>query len=277
MTVRALHHAFLAMVVVLVSTQASAYSLKDHRQLTEAALAAIQPCLPEPIEAGEIQALVSANLWEDKNLIEKWFLYSHFYQPRTHLQMVRASSRARVEYIQNRLERAGLSSQQKIHFVGSLLHHLQDMTVPMHVLPVNHFWTDGFEKLPVTVQAELQFGSCAELLEQAFQTDALALHQQTAEETLDEVLNGSLSAISLDRTEIPLTWFWEEGNNGEFGSYGVLGNRFGTNWLSLPGRTFRVETSEYQRYKFRRLKSALRVSQLILVKSWLLGNLGATH
>ncbi len=267
----------LALVPQAMSSTVHAYSLKDHRQLTEAAFQSIERCFPGSIEPSEAAEVVSANLWEDKNLIDKWFKYSHFYQPRREVGMLRANSQARVQAIQDRLDRGGLSRPKELDLIGALLHHVQDMTVPLHVMPVNHFWTDGFEKLAVTSESRLQFDSCENLLIQALAIDAVGLHHQTALETYEDVLDSTLQAASPPGFSIPLTWFWEEGAGGEFGSYGLLGNSFGKNWLSIPGQRIRVENLEYSRYKFRRLKSALRVTQLILVKSLLTKNLAATQ
>lgn len=259
----------IALASRLMSQPVYAYSLKDHRQLTEAAFQSIERCFPGSIEPSEAAAVVSANLWEDKNLIDKWFKYSHFYQPRHEVGMLRENSQARVRAIQDRLDQGGLSRPKELDLIGALLHHVQDMTVPLHVMPVNHFWTDGFEKLAVTTESRLQFDSCETLLMQSLAIDAVGLHHQTAVETYEDVLDSSLQATSPQGFSIPLTWFWEEGTDGEFGSYGLLGNAFGKNWLSIPGQRIRVENLEYSRYKFRRLKLALRVSQLILVKSLL--------
>lgn len=225
----------------------------------------------------EAAAVASANLWEDKNLIDKWFRYSHFYHPRNEVGILRANSQARVQAIQRRLDQGGLSRQKLLDLIGALLHHVQDMTVPLHVMPVNHFWTDRFEKLEVTSESRLQFDSCASLLARGLAVDAVGLHHETAAETYEEVLNSALQASAPAGFSVPMTWFWEEGAAGDFGSYGILGNSFGRNWLSMPGRRIRVENEEYSRYKFRRLQSALRVSQLILVKSLLSKNLAATH
>jgi hypothetical protein len=161
--------------------------------------------------------------------------------------------------------------------VGYLIHHIQDMTVPLHVMPVNHFWTDGFEKLEASITPSVNRFSCEALLEEALEVSALSLHHRTASATLDQTLNGALTASYPWGFRVPLTWFWEEGSGNQFGSYGVLGNSFGLSWLKVPGQDFRIEQQEYVSLKANRLAAAEHATRLILLRYWLLGAFDAAQ
>jgi len=278
-------------LVFLGSSDAWAFSLSDHRQITEAAFRGIQSCLPSPISDQDARTIQEANLWEDINVLKKWFGYSHFYHPESpsaplHAEELgfRKDSRARVVLAQALLEKGEPERSHKLHLIGALVHHLQDMAVPPHVLPVNHFWTDGFEKLKVTLPPRPAFESCEELIQVAMSSDPTALHHETANETLHEVLEGHLSGITTHRdgrqpevTQIPLTWFWEEGVGSSFGRYGALGNAFGMTQLTGRDRKILIESTEYARYKSHRLHMALRVTQIILARYWFSGLLEAVR
>jgi len=272
----------LILTVGFTSIPCLAYSLKDHEQITWSALRGIQPCLHSSVDESQGLQLVRANLWEDKNLLNKWFRYSHFYHPDqdSDLGILRENSRARVSDLEKKIERALLDPaprKQLLQLLGYLIHHIQDMTVPLHVMPVNHFWTDGFEKLEVSIAPTVSRLSCEALLEEALEISAPSLHHRTAAATLDQTLNGALTASYPWGFRVPLTWFWEEGTRDQFGSYGVLGNSFGLSWLKVPGQNFRIEQQEYISFKASRLAAAEHATRLILLRYWLLGAFDAAR
>jgi hypothetical protein len=218
--------------------------------------------------------MVEANQWEDLNILRKWTEYSHFYHPEHGFRSLRGTSRDRILDLEGQL-RATHDGGAKEVLVGKALHHLQDMAAPPHVVPVNHFWTDGFEKLVVQVEAKFSFASCEALLEQASRTSVSELHQTVAEETLKSVRTGSLRGVrvgaSLRRVALPLIVFWSPGGRGDWGEYGLVGNAFGDERLQSSMGDFQVAPSEYRNLKQERLQAALRASQLFLTRSVVLG------
>jgi hypothetical protein len=268
---------------------ALAYSLEDHEQLTRAAFRAIRPCLSSvgkeegAVPASEEDQVVKANLWEDRNLLNKWLRYSHFYHPEhdgLEVEGIRENSKARILDLEDRMQEAVRDSapiEHRLRLLGFMLHHVQDMTVPLHVLPVNHFWTDGFESFETPVNEILAFDGCEALLGEAARLSAVDLHEEVARATLKDTLEGTLQASLPAGLSIPLTWFWTEGSNRRFGSYGVLGNSFGMSWIRSDQQNFVIRQQEFARYKAARLGAAQAASQLLLMKQWLLGALDAAR
>jgi len=260
-------------LILCTSSWAWAYSLNDHRQITERALDVVERCTGEPITLDIRSMIVKANVNEDTNLIRKWFVYSHFYHPSERDQAPssrRANSRARVSVLQTELDSTspppGGGLRYSLMLLGYLIHHLQDMTVPPHVVPVNHFWTDGFEKLPIRLELSLPEVDCDSLLTDSIRLDPLELHHQTAIETLNEVNHGELTASIPHDSPIPLSWFWAEVPGAKFGKYGALGNSFGLSSVSSPNGNAIIDRSEYLRYKSHRMASALRVTELLVLR-----------
>jgi hypothetical protein len=251
-----------------------AYNLTDHAQLTRTAAASVSKCFPGTLSPLRVQSMVEANQWEDMNILRKWTEYSHFYHPEHDFRSLRATSRDRILDLESQL-RAPHEDDAKDTLVGKALHHLQDMAAPPHVVPVNHFWTDGFEKLSVEVEPTFAFTSCKDLLEQASKTSLSELHQAVAEETWRTVRTGSLQGVRTGSSPrsmaLPLILFWSPGGGGDWGEYGLVGNAFGDERLQSSMGQFKVPPSEYRRMKQERLQSALRASQLFLARSIILG------
>ncbi|MFN7685650.1 MAG: hypothetical protein ACK5QT_09610 [Oligoflexia bacterium] len=263
------------LTLLFFSPQAHAYRLDEHERLTLSAFTAIQSCIEGSFYENPLQsmlvAVVNGNLNEDRNVLNKWFRFSHFYHP--HWQdsgsgLFRSNSRSRILQAASKIA-PGAPATAK--WLGALLHHIQDMTVPLHVIPVNHFWTDGFEKFTTSFSGALAFESCDLLVEAALRATPTELHQAVSEDTLRSSLNDHLLASSPSGLKIPLTWFWEEGVNGDFGRYGVLGNSFGMTWISALGRPLRIPQHEFARFKRERLEAAERATQIILMRAWLSG------
>ncbi len=214
--------------------------------------------------------MVEANHWEDLNLLRKWTSFSHFYHPEHDFRSLRATSRDRALDLEEQLRNPHESDREAL--IGKALHHLQDMAAPPHVIPVNHFWTDGFEKLTLTVAPSFGFASCQDLLDQASKVSLSELHQSIAEETWKSVRTGSLRGVRVSGSvrkhlALPLLMFWNPNGPGEWGEYGIVGNAFGAEQLNSSMGKFEVPAAEYRRLKQERLQSALRASQLFLARS----------
>jgi hypothetical protein len=272
---------FLALGSLVCAERVHAYSLDDHEQITRAAIRNMERCLESDLDGDSTLRVVKSNLWEDKNIFNKWIRFSHFYHPEhPELGALRDNSRARVVQLQDLIEdlvQVPGQTSKRLKYLGYLIHHIQDMSVPLHVLPVNHFWTDGFEKYELTLGPSSQDESCKDLIQEALQTSPVELHQSVAWETLELSRNGELTASYPWNHKVPLSWFWEEGSNDEFGGYGILGNSFGMSWLSTRSQKFRIEQQEFARFKTSRLAAAERATRLILIRYWLLGALDAAR
>ncbi|NDD92896.1 hypothetical protein EBZ37_12505 [bacterium] len=155
------------------------YSLNDHAQLTRAAAESLSQCFPGRFTSRAVESMVRANQWEDQNLLRKWVRYSHFYNPEREFSSLRLTSRDRILDLETKIKARGPGPVSK-KLIGETLHHIQDMSAPPHVIPVNHLWTDGFESLQVTVEKRFDFTSCSELIDQATQISLPEIHVQLA-------------------------------------------------------------------------------------------------
>lgn len=268
----------LPTLAILFPSPSPAYSLSDHRQITLDASQLVLDCYPGTLNHQEIESLIDANLWEDQNVLRKWTEYSHFYHPEHDFRSLRATSRDRMLNLESQLKRRPPASRS-LDLLGKALHHLQDMTVPPHVVPVNHIWTDGFEALPTgpSPLSRTRAGAdCTELLNTSSLTPLSELHQSLAEQTWRLVRDGSIPALRVShgterRTRLPLQAFWSTNGASEWGSYGIFGNAFGSERLSAPMGTYRIRRSDYVAVKAARMQSAARASALAIARVLLLG------
>jgi hypothetical protein len=144
---------------------------------------------------------------------------------------------------------AGVNAATEAYaLLGAMLHYLQDMAVPSHVIPVFHptRWvsSDAFDDYPVVEPAarpdcqRLGLASAGDLPEQL-----LSLLESTAASTRAAVAQRPTSGGA------PSGWdrFWrpEIAADG-FARYGCVGNKFGQGRLSCDGQASAVEAATYQ-------------------------------
>ncbi|MGZ3724797.1 MAG: hypothetical protein ACXWQQ_03325 [Pseudobdellovibrio sp.] len=160
-----------AVGVLLSATSLYAYSVPDHRLITQLAIQELKECqmLPAMINNDSATAVIlKADLDEDnylKNGFKKLFEYSHFYNPFRPLQkeLIRAhhADAAVTEYTKNILD--GFSSDQRKQLaqgnqqlIGQIIHLTQDASSAPHVLWINHGMADGFENKVSISEFELR-------------------------------------------------------------------------------------------------------------------------
>lgn len=153
---------------------------------------------------------------------------------------------------------------------GRILHHIQDMSIPAHVVPIYHgpLIADSFEEY---LHRDYLFadGRLAGLPDvsvpavdssQALAALVLKNYQTAAEATL-ALLSGEGSgfAATVDNREMLLPWsfFWADRYTCQrdaypaectfagFGRFGPLGKDFGTSDLELQGVRYRIEPEVY--------------------------------
>lgn len=243
---------------------AGAFRIGAHKALTSRAVALERAALPElGVHEG---AMVNANAREDLNLLVKWFRASHFYKPGVALESKRATSDVRVRAMWNEaLEAAARGRFARAYDrVGRVLHHIQDMASPPHVVPVNHWLTDRFEAFPM-----------AQLIDDLERDDGPSVGALPARRAHDELAARTLAIVRRGRVATQgraLRWrdFWQE-NGGAFGRYGVVGNRFGDTKLRFRDGTpdgatlvVGVERARYVDFVRSRLADALAYSRAFL-------------
>ena len=243
------------------------FQLGDHKRITYQAVDELLRCVPSAADLLSTRWILFGNLEEDLNVAKKGLVYSHYYHPHKELTMARYDSMARISALQTSLmQRAEDGSSAGIFGMmelGQTIHHLQDMAVPLHVLPVAHGMSDGFEGF--SINADISSGLGCDQIGSVIVTAPEALLKETALETLamvgtetidiEAAKNGQLTKLKVTGRD-----FWQEGTGTEFGDYGKLGNVFGMTEFRVASVDFRVRHDDYVAYKQNRMKHAVRAT-----------------
>ena len=180
---------------------AQAFQLEGHRAITRQAIALeTESC---PALARWQSVVTAANVGEDLNLPVKWGRHSHYYRPVGEVDTGwRSTSEVRVAALADDLESAIQSGNSSAAWseIGRILHHVQDMASPPHVVPVKHGLDDPFEARRV--------GQVAGDREPPTTASALDAHHALALETWERVTG-----------EAGLEPYWVVEHTG-FGDYG---------------------------------------------------------
>lgn len=204
---------------VLATAPALAFHLGTHALLTQASLQA----LPDGSRLRQFpDRVVSCCLSEDKNLFTKWFLSSHYYDPIKPMPRRAPTWRSSAVERVRQLEAALLQSRtdaDRACWAGRLLHYVQDLAVPAHVVPVSHAMGDGFESF---VQQHPHTSRWIATARSRMSSDALAPYDEISRFT-DALAFETWSAAQAP----PWNTFWKPRSSPGFGSYGDMGNRFG--------------------------------------------------
>ena len=229
----------LAVLVVLaagVPQPARAYTAHVHQELTFLAAKQLGRCLSDspiaPLGPLEVRYVVRRNVAESERSVLRrmfqWRYYDRSQKQRTLLGLI--ETRLHRHYNENvrELERAD-SLSKRYSTLGTLVHHLQQVTVPAHVVPIFYLrvWPlasgDRLDEYPLDLPAlEAAVGTLCEPLFATDSNDLKALLTSTAEATR--------AAIRAPIPGMPASWteFWQsDGDPGDFGDYGSAGNNFG--------------------------------------------------
>lgn len=240
---------------------AAAFSVGDHRALTEAALKAAGS-EARPLIAAHRDAVLHGATAEDLNLHVKWTGWHHFYFPEGSLHTaLRHASDARVrELWEEALEAARHGDLERaFDRAGHLAHHVQDMASPPHVVPVNHGLWDRFERYGVHASLARAPSRQVEPLPGAEAQQALA------RETLAAVRSDSLTT---SHGPIPWSAFWSEPSTrvaAAFGSYGgEAGNAFGVREVRWQGKRHPIDPAGYAAFMDARVSGAVAYTRAFL-------------
>lgn len=207
------------------------YNKTNHEHITRLAIKLLnQECQYTFINEKEAEAIIAGNISEDhfgfKWLNRLW--NQHFYNPRKPEDKWERihSIDVRFERIAKRcFERIGTSSYY--YSIGEVIHHIQDVTNPAHVVPVYH---GGYKKDQFDEQDILQYNLKVDDLDTNKKYNApylLSILKPIALTTLDGIneqfqvkvkVNGQVLSRLID-----WSYFWKEDSNTWFGYYGLLG------------------------------------------------------
>ena len=231
------------LLLLAVLPAASAFRLSAHRAITDRAIAA------EGMEELE-RWLWQGNRAEDTHLNVKWRHFSHYFRPDAALVLPRrGTSDERVVVLVAEAQAAQDAGDTAALWqaVGGILHHVQDMASPPHVVPVAHDLRDGFESWPVdALVAGLD-------LVPAVSLDPVAAHSALAWETWERVQSDKVSGCGV---VLPLSEIWRAPASETFGTYG------GIDFGDVGGCPELV--SSYEGVLVNRLEAAVRSSRSVL-------------
>ena len=247
---------------------AVAFHLGDHTEVTRQALKEFEKCYPQVFQKDETFFIITSDLEEDINVIRKDLLYSHYFNPDKVLPMFRKDSLARVVDLAADIKDDHNSILLYMH-LGHALHHLQDMSVPAHVVPITHGFNDTFETYNLKKQ-DLNIGlSCQELEHLAQQVTSLPeLLVLAARKTLGDIDKLSVPITRIDplgttNFSVPGKTFWQLTGGNDFGHYGSLGEHFGQVEIDFAGNIkIIVPAKFYESFKNQALQKAV-------INSWI--------
>ncbi len=263
--------------LLALCTPAQAFDLDDHAFITVLAAEELKRCAGKEVLSPEtVRILTEENLGEDLAFLKKFTLFSHYFNPEGTLKFTfRLDSSYRVAELQERIGRFGRMDfwdrSDLLHAAGVILHHVQDMAVPAHVLGVTHSFDDGFEDyetrdvLPPRAGGLTEREDCQRVAQSPEGEAFFTLHRRVATETLDDFRRGSLRVLRRgEKAELPLSAFWNEQPASGWGAYGFLGNRYGETWMIADHSDYEIPHSEYRRFKLERMRAAVDATRVAL-------------
>ena len=241
----------LLLAVLLWASSALSYRLHEHKIVTRCAVSVFNACQTKMVfSALDTQSLVQGNLSEDYNLLAKWLRSSHYYNPERRVsKLLRNDALSRVRYLEKQP-----SSLRKL---GKIIHFVQDVTSPPHVIPVAHNLSDGFEKFQVREKDLIRSKyTCPTEI----RSPGVVL-KHTALQTLTR-LNEEAKAQRDDQS-YRFSWamFWTKRTGSNFGSYGFWGNAFGiTEPIFVLGHAYKFDKEVFYNFKLQRLNDAVQAT-----------------
>lgn len=258
------------LILILLSLfKSHAFSLSDHRAITTLAFDQFMVCTQLVGHEADKKILIAGNLNEDLNLANKWSRWSHFYNPHRKLKMRRRDAVSRVSFLEKIWNK---DQKKKIFLAGQMIHYIQDMASPPHVVPVMHSLNDSFEGLEVSLAAlQKRSQSCQFLntLGQDKNRNFSSLAKALAKETHHK-LSIKKFEILINQKKYSMNYnaFWQEFLEGDkFGQYGLLGNNFGKEFFVIPKygkKTAKIKKDSLIQFKLDRLEEALEFTKVAL-------------
>jgi hypothetical protein len=181
--------------------------LKSHQKITELALELCEDKMPEEILKYRKNIIAGSYKEDTTNLILR-ALHWHFYRENNSPipQKVKKIFNPTSEIIfQKRVKEFEKEKdlKKKYEILGRIIHHIQDMTTPAHVLPIYHgpslpykfriaFVEDYFENFLEKNVDKINF-TCDELEIKEISNSFFDLYHRAAEKTLTKVLKINLN------------------------------------------------------------------------------------
>ncbi len=204
---------------------------------------------------------------EDKSPLFTRITNWHFFKQNKQLQPINLflfklnpTSELRVKKLE--LELNNNTAKQGEKLIGRILHHIQDMSTPAHIVPVYHglLVKDSFEdysKKNTETELKTIYIDTQEFEELHTENinDIMSIYNNAAHETLSYLYNDQSSGFELDHGE-QAGWdlFWKRFSNSSsncakangFGCYGPLGKQYGNTEVELNGKIRKIDSEVYR-------------------------------
>lgn len=252
----------LILIVFIFTSKSYAYSVDNHKDLTRISIKIFNQCASDsfeeswitPLDETEEFRLIDGSYSEDEDYFDKTTNW-HFYDregsigresPLKIFKKIIAEPTMHSRFnqleitVRNLVKIDGIRSWQPYEAAGKLIHYLQDVTVPAHVVPIFHPLNDGFGDSFDDYQVNE-----TELLKKFdvnFCNEMKSLKNKSYNSILDFyanqtfiALNNSIDDLTGDQGD-PIKWnvFWNiKTNTRMFGSYGIAGNQYGNKYICI--------------------------------------------
>ena len=255
----------LFIVLLYLPLSGMAYNIKNHERITRKAIELLNKKYGANYITGyEAKQIIRGNLSEDK-FNSKWLIRpfnQHFYNPLKEKQYWKRNKSIdrRFEKLQRNF--TGRVNKSKYYYsIGEIIHHLQDETVPAHVVPIFHwvFKKDKFDEqqvqelLPVNLDLEEVIGQNNDYASQ--------LLKKVTIQTLNNIrqkFNVEIRTIKeKELASIDWSYFWKENPKGWFGEYGIFGNRYLNDTIEVNDKKYIIDNNIYKTFSRQQLNLAV--------------------
>jgi hypothetical protein len=276
---------FFIVGALLVGGRAEAFSTLNHDWITRAAAEQIRVCvdlhkdsLPEWARSvsDEVDDLASCNVAQDA--VFKKLLVWHFYAPEgikrgwDPLKWTPALTTFHPWYdILVAQANSDKAPGGGVGTLGALLHYLQDMAVPAHVVPIFHprasSWGDNFDDFGFEpVEPATDLATCKRLFSDEVELGALLSEVAKATQASIRQPVDKLRDSSGKPANQHWSIFWNEERKAKtFGVYGCVGDVFGRPSVKCGDDRFLVPSQTYHAFAAARQKAAVEASVRAIV------------
>jgi hypothetical protein len=271
----------LILLLAACAPKAFAFSKPNHILITEYSLRELARCTPQETvlwtSAGELtvlgRRLTQLPADEDnitRERLDNWHFYDRFRRAdgAPGLRHWGASKNATLHPLYESLSAQMAQTYDattRVLLVGRLIHYLQDMAVPAHVLPVFHprygFQKDAVDSYPFRAPPAID----CEALKVEF--GRIVAGAPAAERFFPELLDLAAQETLRPFTDpaadpLPVPWacYWKP-NPAGWGEYGV---GFGTEFIQCDGRSYQISSDDYANFMDRRHGHAARYTELAI-------------
>ncbi len=258
--------------LLLLAQAAWCYEGETHQRMTFVAARQFNLCAPDAhlpvLTPLQVRYIARSSVKEAKSRIVRTFRWGYYEREAEKSKQFLWLLQTRVHKRFERLTAKALEADELLDYysvIGQLMTHLQDMSVPVYVVPIyfTRFWRlslrDRLSVYPIDTEV------LTEGLE-SIACDALLAPVSAPSELVSSLAEETINAIAQPIPgQAPATWeaFWRFGREGRFGRYGPAGNRFGERTDFQCGEqtcVFLADDPLYRDFAYLRHLDALRSS-----------------